>query len=79
MAYAQIRAYGMNPNVGLIAFPEVDSDPQSGFLKKPYSKRLGAIMDAEARNLVATAYHLAEKVVRDNKDKLVKVSSVGMK
>ncbi|OQV24117.1 Paraplegin [Hypsibius exemplaris] len=74
MAYAQIRAYGMNPNVGLIAFPEVDSDERSAFLKKPYSKRLGAIMDTEARALVAKAYHLAENLLRDNKDKLVKLA-----
>lgn len=74
MAYAQIRAYGMNANVGLVAFPEVDSDERSQFMKKPYSHRLAAIMDVESRKLVADAYYRAEKVLRDNKEKLVQVN-----
>ena len=74
MAYAQVRAYGMSPAVGLIAFPEVDSDDRAAFLTKPYSRRLAAIMDTEARNLVANAYKTAEKVLTDNRDKLVQVT-----
>lgn len=73
MAYTQIRSYGMNPTVGLVAFPEVDADDNAGFLRKPYSKRLGNIMDEEARNLVARAYRKAEAVLLENKDKLTKV------
>ncbi|GAV06972.1 hypothetical protein RvY_16876 [Ramazzottius varieornatus] len=79
MAYAQVRAYGMSPAVGLIAFPEVDSDDRAGFLTKPYSKRLAHIMDTEARNLVAHAYKTAEKVLVDNRDKLVKLAEMLIK
>ena len=73
MAYAQIRSYGMNANVGLVAFPEVDSDDKAAHLKKPYSARLAYIMDHEARKLVGDAYYRAEQILRDHRDQLVKV------
>lgn len=54
IAYAQIRHYGMNERVGLIAFDDVDD--KSSVSKKPFSKKLGNLMDDEARRLVARAY-----------------------
>ncbi|XP_019640186.1 PREDICTED: paraplegin-like [Branchiostoma belcheri] len=67
MAYAQIKQFGMNPNVGYLSFPEEDNN---GLGKKPFSKYLAALMDEEARRLVARAYYQAEKILVDNKDKL---------
>lgn len=67
MAYAQIRQYGMNDNIGLISF----DDEQTGVgSKKPFSKRLAAMMDEEARRLVGRAYQHTEEVLRNNKDNL---------
>ncbi|XP_055342096.1 paraplegin-like isoform X2 [Paramacrobiotus metropolitanus] len=74
MAYAQVRTYGMNANIGLVSFPEVDGDEQAKFLTKPYSKRLAKMIDEEARKLVATAYFRAQQILTDNQDKLVKVA-----
>jgi len=64
MAYAQIRTYGMNDTVGLVSF-----DPP-GQGRRPFSKRLAALMDAEARALVARAYQHTETVLQQNMDKL---------
>lgn len=67
MAYAQVRVYGMSENVGLVSFPEEDTKEIG---KRPYSKRLSALMDEETRKLVAAAYIKTEQVLKDNKDKL---------
>merc|ERR1712079_471014 len=50
MAYAQIREFGFNDQVGLVSFD------MSGGGKKPYSKRLAATMDLEARKMIGAAY-----------------------
>ncbi|CAL8096428.1 unnamed protein product [Orchesella dallaii] len=67
MAYAQIRQYGMNANVGLLSFDDVETGFGS---KKPFSKKLAAIMDEEARRLVVAAYQKTEEVLIQHKDKL---------
>lgn len=73
MAYAQIRMYGMNKTVGLLSFDEgVSDEKQSG--RRPYSKKLTALMDDEANKLITKAYLRTEEVLRKNKDKLTLVS-----
>merc|ERR1719340_233160 len=64
MAYAQIREFGFNQDVGLVSFD------MSGGGKNPYSKRLAATMDLEARKMIAEAYKRTENVLQDHKDKL---------
>jgi len=63
IAYAQIRDFGFNSAVGQVSFE------QSGG-KKPYSKKLAATMDLEARNLIASAYKRTEDILKQNQDKL---------
>jgi len=63
MAYAQIRDFGFNDAVGLVSF-------EMGQGKKPYSKRLAATMDMEAKQLIAQAYKKTEIVLQENQDKL---------
>ena len=58
----------MNEAVGPLSFE------QSGPGRKPYSRKLAALMDVEARALVARAYRHTEKVLQDNMDKLEMVS-----
>lgn len=67
LAYNQIRSYGMNERVGYISFPE---KTRGEFGTKPYSKKLAAVIDEEARNLVAQAYKNTENILKDNLDKL---------
>ena len=64
MAYAQINQFGFNETVGLVSF----QDDGSGI--RPYSKRLAATMDLEARQQIGVAYQRTEALLRDNKDKL---------
>ena len=74
MAYAQISTYGMNSRVGQVSFTEGEGPVGS----KPYSQRLAATMDEEARMLVSQAFQHTTKVLQDNKEKLHQVSgSVG--
>merc|ERR1719295_871539 len=63
MAYAQIREFGFNEAVGQVSFQQ-DGGP------KPYSKRLAATMDIEARNLISEAYQRTEQCLTEHKDKL---------
>merc|ERR1719228_943513 len=46
MAYSQIRNFGFNSTVGEVSFELTGAE-------KPYSKKLAATMDLEARNLIA--------------------------
>lgn len=71
MAYAQVREFGMNEVVGLISFTE-EEIKESG--RKPFSKRLSAVIDEESRRLIAKAYKHTEEVLQKNKDKLETVS-----
>ena len=63
MAYAQIREFGFNEAVGQVSFQQ-DGGP------KPYSKKLAATMDIEARNLINDAYQRTEQCLTEHKDKL---------
>ncbi|XP_008560539.1 paraplegin [Microplitis demolitor] len=71
IAYTQVRQLGMSEKVGLLSF----SDEETGLdTKKPYSKKLANLMDLEARQLVAKAYQHTEKLLKNNADKLEKIS-----
>lgn len=67
MAYAQIMQYGMDPVVGPLSFP-THEQLEGG--KRPYSKKLSAMMDLRARLMVANAYKKTEEVLKTNQDKL---------
>jgi spastic paraplegia protein 7 len=75
IAYAQIRTYGMNERIGHLSFDDEQLGPGS---KKPFSKQLAALMDDEARRLVARAYAKTAEVLTENKDKLEKLAEVLM-
>ncbi|XP_033223072.1 paraplegin [Belonocnema kinseyi] len=67
MAYALVQQYGMSSTVGLISF---DPEQTSGQTKKPYSKKLGNVMDAAASRLIVESYKRVEKLLLANNDKL---------
>ena len=56
---------------GPLSYPETE-EKEIG--RRPYSKKLAAVIDEEARFLVARAYKKTEALLLENKDKLVKVS-----
>lgn len=71
MAYAQIREFGMNKYVGLISFTEQEIKELG---KRPFSKKLQALIDEEARKLIFQAYKRTEQLLIEHKDKLELVS-----
>ncbi|KAK2578833.1 hypothetical protein KPH14_002450 [Odynerus spinipes] len=76
LAYLQVQQYGMCPTMGLLAF---DEELTSTRTKKPYSKKLGNLMDAEARRLIAKAYENAQEIITENKDKLERLAEALLK
>lgn len=69
MAYAQVRTYGMDPDIGPLSFPS-DQEVKESYGRKPYSKQLAALIDHRSRQLIADAYKKTEQVLQLNKDKL---------
>lgn len=70
-AYLQVQQFGMSPAVGLVSFNEELTDPKN---KKPYSKKLANLMDAEVRRIIGEAYERTRQLLLDNKDKLDKLA-----
>ena len=78
MAYAQIQQFGFNDVVGLVSF----EPPQQGAGgRRPFSKRLAATMDHEARKLIAEAYQKTEAIlnVRNTMNFRLKIMSATAK
>jgi len=75
LAYAQIESFGMNETIGNMSFPTQKEEKQSGGIgKRTYSRKLRNIIDQEVNKLIAQAHSSAEKTVRNNMDKLHKLS-----
>lgn len=72
IAYAGVAKYGMNERIGPMYVPDEAEQSYTG--DKPYSKALGNIIDEEVRNVVGTVYHRTEKILTENRDKLIKVN-----
>ncbi|XP_076248876.1 SPG7 matrix AAA peptidase subunit, paraplegin [Calliopsis andreniformis] len=76
MAYHQVQQFGMSPSVGLLSF---DEESTSMNTKKPYSKKMANLMDAEVRRIIAEAYKTTEKLLLDNQDKLIMIAEALLK
>ncbi|KOC63421.1 Paraplegin [Habropoda laboriosa] len=76
IAYHQVQQFGMSPSIGLISF---DKELTSTKTKKPYSKKLAGLMDAEVRRIITEAYKRTEKLLLDNKDKLITLAETLLK
>jgi len=72
MAYSQIRDFGFSPVVGNVSF-----EMNGG--KKPYSKKLAATIDMEAKKLIAEAYKRTETLLQENQDKLEALTQLLLK
>ncbi|XP_067308119.1 mitochondrial inner membrane m-AAA protease component paraplegin [Pseudorasbora parva] len=68
VAYSMVKQYGMVASVGQMSFPE---DDQAGIGRRPFSQGLQQQMDHEAKLLIAQAYRHTEKLLLDNRDKLI--------
>ncbi|XP_060694026.1 paraplegin isoform X1 [Hemiscyllium ocellatum] len=69
VAYSMVKCYGMAETIGHISFPDTEEMGVIG--RRPYSQGLQDHMDHEAKLLVANAYRHTEKLLMDNRDKLL--------
>uniref|UniRef100_A0A8C4IAN9 Mitochondrial inner membrane m-AAA protease component paraplegin n=1 Tax=Dicentrarchus labrax TaxID=13489 RepID=A0A8C4IAN9_DICLA len=72
VAYSMVKQYGMCDSVGQVSFP--DTQEQGAIGRRPFSQGLQQQMDHEAKMLIARAYRHTEKLLLDNRDKLILVS-----
>uniref|UniRef100_A0AAR2KV53 Mitochondrial inner membrane m-AAA protease component paraplegin n=1 Tax=Pygocentrus nattereri TaxID=42514 RepID=A0AAR2KV53_PYGNA len=73
VAYAMVKQYGMVPSVGQVSFPETEEQGAVG--RRPFSQGLQQQMDHEAKMLIARAYRHTEKLLLDNRDKLIMLAN----
>lgn len=81
IARNMVMKYGMSDKLGPITFGSSGQDDEV-FLgrdinnQRNYSEKIAAEIDEEVRDIVMRAYNYAEKVLKDNIDKLHKVAAI---
>jgi cell division protease FtsH len=74
-AYAMVVYYGMGGKVGTISY--YDSTGQSDMaFTKPYSERTAQQIDDEVREIIDAAYAMAEKVLTEHRDGMVRLAEL---
>jgi AFG3 family protein len=73
IVYSTIQTYGMNSNVGQLAYPQ-DSGGMPG--ERPYSDATAEVMDVEARAMVDAAYSRTMALIRERKDQVDMVAKL---
>uniref|UniRef100_A0A674E2R0 Mitochondrial inner membrane m-AAA protease component paraplegin n=1 Tax=Salmo trutta TaxID=8032 RepID=A0A674E2R0_SALTR len=73
VAYSMVKQYGMSSSVGQMSFPETEEQGAVG--RRPFSQGLQQQMDHEAKLLIARAYRQTEKLLLDNRDKLIMLAN----
>lgn len=74
-AYAMVAYYGMSEKVGMRSY--YDSSGQSDYaLTKPYSESMAQEIDSEVKRIIDTAYAMAEKVIHEHRDGLVRLAEL---
>ncbi len=82
IARNMVMKYGMSEKLGPITFGSSQGQDDEVFLGKDinnqrnYSEKVAAQIDDEVREIITRAYSYAEKVLKDNIDKLHKVANV---
>lgn len=79
IARSMIMKYGMSDKLGPITFGETQEEVFLGMERnngRNYSEKVAAQIDEEVRNIIQNAYTYAERVLKDNIDKLHKVAGI---
>ncbi len=75
MCYAMVAYYGMSDEVGSMSY--YDSTGQSDMaFTKPYSERTAQQIDDEVRALIAKARKMAEQIIDEHRDGLVRLAEL---
>jgi cell division protease FtsH len=72
-AYAMVKVYGLNENVGNISFYDSTGSGDYNFTK-PYSEKTAELIDQEVKTIIEAEYSRAKQLLRDNKDKLTQLA-----
>ena len=74
-AYAMVSIYGLNEKVGNLSF--YDSTGQNEYsMTKPYSDKTAELIDAEVSQMIEKSYLRAQKILEENKGKLIKLAKL---
>ncbi|XP_010262544.1 PREDICTED: ATP-dependent zinc metalloprotease FTSH 10, mitochondrial-like [Nelumbo nucifera] len=73
MTYAQVAVYGFSDKVGLLSFPQRDDTFE---MTKPYSSKMGAIIDNEVREWVAKAYERTVQLIEEHKEQVAQIAEL---
>ena len=79
IARAMVMKYGMSEKLGPITFGSTQEEVFLGKemnTQRNYSEKIAAEIDEEVKDIITRAYNYAEKVLKDNMDKLHKVAEV---
>ena len=79
IARAMVMKYGMSEKLGPITFGSTQEEVFLGKemnTQRNYSEKIAAEIDEEVKDIITRAYNYAEKVLKDNMDKLHKVAQV---
>ncbi|KAM7258582.1 hypothetical protein ACFE04_014323 [Oxalis oulophora] len=73
MTYAQVAVYGFSDKVGLLSFPPREDSFE---MTKPYSNKMGAIIDNEVQEWVSKAYTRTVELIEEHKEKVAQVAEL---
>lgn len=73
MTYAQVAVYGFSDKVGLLSFPQRDDVFE---MTKPYSSKMGAMIDNEVREWVSKAYDRTVQLIDEHKQHVAQIAEL---
>jgi hypothetical protein len=72
-----ITKYGMDPEVGLVVYPD---DPSSDFsFYKPYSEETAQMIDEKVKMYLEDAYKVAKNTILEHKETMEKIAELLIK
>ena len=72
-----ITKYGMDPEVGLVVYPD---DPSSDFsFYKPYSEETAQMIDEKVKMYLEDAYKVAKNTILEHKETIEKIAELLIK
>ncbi|MFI3331208.1 MAG: ATP-dependent zinc metalloprotease FtsH [Rikenellaceae bacterium] len=74
-SYAMVAYYGMSAKVGNLSYYDSSGQSDMGFTK-PYSEKTAQEIDFEAKALIDKAYAMAEEVLTENKEGMIKLAEL---
>lgn len=75
--FLKVAKYGMSEKIGPMYVPDEQEPNYSG--EKPYSNALADLIDLESKQIIQQAYFRAEKILKENRDKLVTMAEALLK